>query len=62
MTDPKDAAEWSDAVGSLVADALVTAGIVEHSSYEKAAAIATKEILVRLSLGDYPPPINREQP
>jgi hypothetical protein len=47
--------EWSDRIAALAVDGLVTAGIVKRDQFERAVAIVAEEILVRLSLTDYPP-------
>jgi hypothetical protein len=38
--------------GSLIADALVSAGVVEKAAYDRAAAIAADEIRARRGVGD----------
>jgi hypothetical protein len=50
MSDKK----WSDGVATLVADALVDAGILKIEELEKALEIISEEINVRLCLNDYP--------
>jgi hypothetical protein len=49
-----NAKEWSNQVARLAADSLVDHGFLRKQDFERAAVIA-EEILVRLSLRDYPP-------
>ncbi len=46
---------WSDKVGALAVDALVTAKLVKKEEFERAVAIVSEEIYVRLCLRDMPP-------
>ena len=48
--------QWSNDVGGLAADALVVAKLVKLEDYGRATEIIAEEILVRVALGDYPPP------
>jgi hypothetical protein len=52
--------EWCDKVASLGVDVLVHVGLIPKAEYEKATAIVAEEILVRLSLHDYPPRLGDE--
>jgi hypothetical protein len=49
------AKEWSDRVAALAVDALLTGKVVRKEDFERAVAIISEEIAVRLTLGDYPP-------
>jgi len=51
--------EWSDNVAALAVDALIDADLLKAESRDAATAIVAEEVLVRLSLRDYPP-IDRE--
>ena len=46
---------WSEKVAGLGVDMLVDHGLIKKKDFERATAIVSKEILVRLSIGDYPP-------
>jgi len=59
MADNDKVKIWSDNIADLVIDALVDCGIVKKEDFEKASA-AAEEILVRLLLNDYPPPLSAE--
>jgi hypothetical protein len=47
--------EWCDKLAVLGADALVTAGLLKKEDFKRASEILAEELLVRLSLRDYPP-------
>ena len=47
---------WSEAVAGLAVDALVDAELIAKENFDRAVAIVAEEILVRLVVGDYPPP------
>lgn len=49
---------WCDSVAGLGVDMLVDHGLIKKEDFEKASAIVAEEILVRLSIGDYPPPVD----
>ena len=51
--------EWSDKVATLVADALVEAGILSKQDFEKTIEIISEEVNVRLCLDDYPQTIQK---
>lgn len=53
---------WSDHIATLAADALVEARLVNLDDFERAAAIISGEIFVRLCLHDFPPPSETELP
>lgn len=55
MADNDEVKIWSDHIASFVVDALVDCEFVKTEDFEKAAAVAAEEILVRLLLNDYPP-------
>ncbi|HEX6624728.1 MAG TPA: hypothetical protein VF064_13530 [Pyrinomonadaceae bacterium] len=57
-----DIKSWSQAKAELAVDALVDAGLVRAEDFERAVAIVAEEILVRLLLGDYPPPEESQTP
>lgn len=45
---------WNDNVAAFAVDALVEAGLVGRGDFEKATAITSEELFVRLCLLDYP--------
>lgn len=47
--------EWCEIVAGLGVDMLVDHGLLQKEDFEKATSIVAEEILVRLSIGDYPP-------
>jgi len=47
--------DWSDNVAALAVDMLIDYGFVRKEDFDKAADVVAEEILVRLSVGDYPP-------
>jgi hypothetical protein len=47
---------WCDTVAALGVDVLVDHELVRKEDFERATEIVAEEILVRLSMGDYPPP------
>jgi len=49
-----DVKVWSDRVAALAVDALIDSGFVRREDFQAAAATVPAEILVRLSLSDYP--------
>lgn len=49
---------WSRSAGEIIADAMIDAGLIKKEDFEKAAAVAAAELLARLSVGDYPPPLD----
>ena len=51
-----DVTTWSKDIADLIVDALVEAGHIRKDEFEDAVPIVAEEILVRLALGDYPPP------
>ena len=53
---------WSDHVANLAADALVEARLVNRDDFERAAAIISEEVCVRLCLHDFPPASEAELP
>jgi hypothetical protein len=53
---------WSDHVASLAADALVDARLINRDDFERAAAIISEELFVRLCLHDFPPACEDELP
>jgi hypothetical protein len=56
MRDPKtEAARWCDAIARLGADALVDGGLVGKDAKDRARGIIEEELLVRLTVQDYPP-------
>jgi hypothetical protein len=50
-----DAKAWSDRVAALAVDALLTGKVLRKEDFDRAVAIVSEEILVRLTMGDYPP-------
>ena len=48
-------AEWSDNVAALAVDALIDAELLKPDDREAATTIVAEEIVVRLTLKDYPP-------
>jgi hypothetical protein len=49
---------WSKMVAELGVDILIDYGLIKVEDFEQATAIVAYEILVRLVIGDYPPPRN----
>ena len=47
---------WSERVAALGVDLLVDHGLIKKQDFERATSIVAEEILVRLAVGDYPPP------
>ena len=52
---------WSKQVAVLAVDVLLDAGIISQPEFERAVDIVAEEIYVRLSLEDYPPPLDYSQ-
>lgn len=52
--------EWCKSVSVLAVDVLVDAELVKKDDFSLAVDIVTEEILVRLIMGDYPPPSNKK--
>lgn len=50
-----DAKAWSDRVAALAVDALLTGKVLRKEDFDRAVAIVSEEIFVRLTLRDYPP-------
>jgi hypothetical protein len=50
-----DAKSWCEKVAALGVDILIDCELVKKEDFDKAKAIVAEEILVRLSMGDYPP-------
>ena len=50
-----DIQSWCESVAGLSVDALIDAGLIRKEDFTNATAIVMQEILVRLSIGDYPP-------
>lgn len=46
---------WSQSIAALSVDRLVEHGLVKEEDSERGVRIVSKEILVRLSMGDVPP-------
>jgi hypothetical protein len=57
-----DVKSWSEGVAVLAADALLDAGLIKRENFDRAVSIVAEEILVRLALGDYPPPEEPQPP
>jgi len=51
---------WSEKVAALGVDVLVDNGLIQKANFERATSIVAEEIRIRLAMGDYPPPENRE--
>jgi hypothetical protein len=47
--------DWCNHVAGLGVDALIDAGLIRKSQFEKASGIIAQELFVRLCLHDYPP-------
>jgi hypothetical protein len=47
--------EWSDRIAGIAVDALIDFGSVSEKDRSGSAEVVSEEILVRLTLGDYPP-------
>jgi uncharacterized protein YqgQ len=46
---------WCKMVAALGVDMLIDYGLIKKEDFDRATAIVAEEILVRLSMGDYPP-------
>ena len=46
---------WSDKIAPLIVDSLLDARLIRHEDLQRATAIVSEEIFVRLCLLDYPP-------
>ncbi|MFO0876252.1 MAG: hypothetical protein U0840_02675 [Gemmataceae bacterium] len=53
-----EAEKWVATVAALAVDALVDAGLVSAERFEDARVVVAEELLVRLCVGDYPPPVD----
>ena len=51
-----DVKSWCEKVAALGVDVLIDGELLKREDFERAKAIVAEEILVRLSMGDYPPP------
>jgi hypothetical protein len=51
---------WSEKVAGWGVDMLVDHGLIKKQDFERATGIMAEEILVRLAIGDYPPPEKNE--
>jgi hypothetical protein len=49
---------WCKMVAGLGVDTLIDYGLIRAEDFDQATAIVAEEILLRLVIGDYPPPIN----
>ena len=57
-----DVKSWSEGVAVLAVDALLDAGLVKREDSDPAVSTVAEEMLVRLALGDYPPPEEPQTP
>ena len=58
MTEEKDEVDiWCNNVAALGVDILLDCKLIREEDVEQAIEIVAEEILVRLAIGDYPPPI-----
>ena len=48
--------EWTNKIAGIAVDALIDYGSVNEKDREASEEVVAEEILVRLILGDYPPP------
>ncbi len=46
---------WCEGRASIAVDALLDANLVRREDFDRAVAIVTEELFVRLIIGDYPP-------
>jgi hypothetical protein len=53
---PQQVRDWCKQVAIFGVDMLVDHGLLKKEDLDRAADIVAEEILVRLALGDYPPP------
>lgn len=54
--EDKEISKWCDNIASIVADALVDAGLIPPENFDKAVAVTSEEIYVRVfCLNDFPP-------
>ena len=60
MPDNEEVETWSNKVATLAVDMLVDYGFVKTEEFEKASEVVAEEILVRLLLNDYPPPLSEK--
>jgi hypothetical protein len=49
---------WSNSVSVLAVDVLLDAKLIKKEDFDKAVAIVSEEISIRLIMGDYPPDNN----
>lgn len=57
MSEEKDEVNvWCDNVAALAVDVLLDCDLIKRENLEEAIEIVAEEILVRLAIGDYPPP------
>ena len=58
MPEEKDEVDvWCNRVAALGVDVLLGCKLVKKEDVKQAIEITAEEILVRLAIGDYPPPI-----
>jgi uncharacterized protein YqgQ len=50
-----DIQSWCESMAELGVGMLVDSGLIKKEDFAKATAIVAEEILVRLTMGDYPP-------
>jgi len=55
MSANADISSWCEKVAGLGVDALVDCELVRREDFDQAKAVVAEEILVRFSMGDYPP-------
>ena len=59
VSDPKTTAQkWASDVAAVAVDGLMDAGLIPRDGFERARSVVAEEILVRLCLNDYPPPVD----
>jgi hypothetical protein len=58
MADNDEVKNWSNNIADFAVDALVDNGLIKEEDFQTAAAIVAEEVLVRLLLSDYPPPLS----
>ena len=58
MTEKKDEIDiWCNNVAAFAVDVLLDCNLIKRENLQQAIEIVAEEILVRLAIGDYPPPI-----
>ena len=49
---------WCDQIAGIIVDAMLDAKLIEKEIFDEAVDVASLELFVRLTCGDYPPSCN----